>query len=101
MRGSYCEDGCSGEQALLGTIIHRGYGPTKVWAEAIEAYGTFDDVQVRVDEAKRLAYVTEVTKGGPLTMRFDSATGRLLGYDSTSPQDGGWNETTKSASLQG
>ena len=84
-----CGDGCSGEQGLLGTIIYRGYAPTKVWAAAIEAYGSFDDVQVRVDQAKRLTYVTEVAKGGPLTMRFDSATGQLLGYESTSPQDGG------------
>lgn len=91
----YCGDGCSGEQALLGTIIYRGYAPTKVWAAAIEAYGSFDDVQVRVDKAKRLTYVTEVAKGGPLTMRFDSATGRLLGYHSTSPQDGGRTDTMR------
>jgi hypothetical protein len=92
---SYCGDGCSGEQSLLGTIIYRGYAPTKVWAAAIEAYGSFDDVQVRVDEAKHLTYVTEVAKGGPLTMRFDSATGRLLGYHSTSPQDGGRTDTMR------
>lgn len=83
------------KQALLGTIIYRGYAPTKVWAAAIEAYGSFDDVKVHIDQAKRLTYVTEVAKGGPLTMRFDSATGRLLGYSSTSPQDGGSTETMK------
>ena len=83
------------EQALLGTIIYRGYAPTKVWAAAIEAYGSFDDVQVRVGEAKNLTYVTEVAKGGPLTMLFDSTTGQLLGYDSTSPQDGGRTETMR------
>jgi hypothetical protein len=82
-------------QPLLGAIIYRGYAPTKVWAAAIEAYGSFDDVQVRVDEVKHLTYVTEVAKGGPLTMRFDSATGRLLGYDSTSPQDGGRTDTMR------
>lgn len=94
-QAAQCGEGCSGEQALLGTIIYRGYAPTKVWAAAIEAYGSFDDVQVRVDEAKHLTYVTEVAKGGPLTMRFDSATGQLLGYDSTSPQDGGRTDTMR------
>lgn len=83
------------EQALLGAIIYGGYAPTKVWAAAIEAYGSFDDVRVRVDEAKSLTYVTEVAKGGPLTMLFDSTTGQLLGYDSTSPQDGGRTETMR------
>ena len=91
----YCGAGCTGEQALVGTIIYRGYAPTKVWAAAIEAYGSFDDVEVRVDEAKHLTYVTEIAKGGPLTMRFDSATGRLLGYHSTSPQDGGRTDTMR------
>jgi hypothetical protein len=84
-----------GVQGLLGAIIYRGYAPTKVWAAAIEAYGSFDDVQVRVDEAKGLTYVTEVAKGGPLMTRFDSATGRLLGYDATSPQDGGRTDTMR------
>lgn len=83
------------EQALVGTIIYRGYAPTKVWAAAIEAYGSFDDVQVRTDEAKNLTFVTEIAKGGPLTMRFDSTTGQLLGYDSTSPQDGGRTDTMR------
>lgn len=49
----------------------------------------------RSDEAKNLTFVTEVAKGGPLTMRFDSTTGQLLGYDSTSPQDDGWTETMR------
>jgi hypothetical protein len=80
-------------QSLLGTIIYGGYAPTKVWAAAIEAYGSFDNVQVRIDDAKNVTYVTEVAKGGPLTMRFDSTTGKLLGYDSTSPEDGGRTET--------
>lgn len=83
------------ERDLIGTIIYRGYAPTKVWAAAIEAYGSFDDVQVRVDEAKNLTYVTEIVKGGPLTMRFDSTTGQLRGYDSTSPQDGGRTDTMR------
>ncbi len=83
------------EQDLIGTIIYRGYAPTKVWAAAIEAYGSFDDVQVRVDESKDLTYVTEIVKGGPLTMQFDSTTGQLLGYDSTSPQDGGRTDTMR------
>lgn len=80
---------------LLGAIIYRGYAPTKVWAAAIEAYGSFDDVQVHVDVAKNRTFVTEVAKGGPLTMQFDSATGQLLGYDSTSPQDGGRSDTMR------
>lgn len=78
---------------LLGTIIYRGYAPTKVWAAAIEAYGSFQNVQVHTDKAKNLTYVTEVAKGGPITMRFDSGTGKLLGYDWTSPEDGGRAET--------
>lgn len=82
-------------QALLGAIIYRGYAPTKVWAAAIEAYGSFDDVQVRVDEPNNLTFVTEIAKGGPLTMRFNSTTGQLLGYDSTSPQDGGLTSTMR------
>ena len=92
---SYSGGDRAGEQSLLGTIIYGGYAPTKVWAAAIEASGSFDDVQVRVDEAKNLTFVTEVAKGGPLTILFDSTTGQLLGYDSTSPQDGGRTETMK------
>jgi len=82
-------------QALLSTIIYRGYAPTKVWAAAIEAYGSFDDVRVRVDEARGITFVTETAKGGPITERFDTATGQLLGYDSTSPQDGGRTEAMR------
>lgn len=86
-------DAQPGEQALLGTIIYGGYAPTEVWAAAIEAYGSFDDVEVRTDEAKNLTHVTMIEKGGPLTMRFDSATGQLRGYESTSSQDGARSET--------
>ena len=85
----------SAAEEALGRIIYGGYAPTKVWAAAIEAYGSFDDVQVRVDEEKKLTFVTEVAKGGPLTMLFDSRTGQLRGYDATSPQDGGATESMR------
>jgi hypothetical protein len=87
------DDDPLGEQALLGTIIYDGYAPTGVWAAAIEAYGSFDDVEVRTDKSKNLTYVNVVAKGGPLAMRFDSTTGQLRGYESTSPQDGGRSES--------
>jgi hypothetical protein len=82
-------------KALLGTIIYGGYAPTKVWAAAIEAYGSFEDVQVRTDAAEGRTYVTEIVKGGPLVLSFDSNTGRLLGYDSTTTQDGRRTETMR------
>ena len=83
------------EAFALDTIIYGGYAPTKIWSAAIQAFGSFDDVRVHVDEGKNLTLVTEVVKGGPLTMRFDSTTGQLLGYDSTSPEDGGSTETMR------
>lgn len=92
---SYLGGDRSAERQLLGMIIYGGYAPTRVWAAAVEAYGSFDDVRVRVDEARNQTLVTEVAKGGPLTMLFDNSTGQLLGYDSTSPQDGGRTETMR------
>ncbi|WP_300681455.1 hypothetical protein [Nocardioides sp.] len=82
-------------EELLAEVIYGGYAPTGVWVAAIEAYGSFDDVHVRVDAKQRLTYVTDIEKGGPLTMVFDSATGQLRGYDSVSPEDGGFTATMR------
>lgn len=81
---------------LLLQILYKGYAPSKVWAAAIEALGSFPEVKVDTSEVG----LTTVSfwmdsKEGTDAMTFRDSDGALVAQRATTTQDGGATYTAE------